>query len=72
MTAVMTTVIGPVGSDISAGDPPNKAANRPTRIAPYKPASAPAPDATPNASAMGSAMIAAVTPPKRSPLTLPK
>jgi hypothetical protein len=68
----MTTVIGPVGSEIRAGDPPNKDANNPTRIAPYKPASAPAPEATPNASAIGNAITAAVTPPNRSPRTLPK
>ena len=34
ITAVKTTVIGPVGSDIRQGEPPNSAANSPTSIAP--------------------------------------
>ena len=67
ITAVKTTVIGPVGSEIRVGEPPNNAANKPTKIAPYKPASAPAPEATPKANAIGSAITAAVTPPKTSP-----
>ncbi len=46
-TAVMMTVIGPVGSEIRLEEPPNREANSPTMIAPHSPASAPAPDATP-------------------------
>ncbi len=72
ITAVNTTVMGPVGSDINVGEPPKSEANKPTNIAPYKPASAPAPDATPKANAIGNAMTAAVTPPKISPRTLPR
>ena len=34
MTAVKTTVMGPVGSEISVGVPPNSAANNPTKTAP--------------------------------------
>ena len=34
MTAVMITVPGPVGSEISVGVEPNRAANRPTSTAP--------------------------------------
>ncbi len=67
-TAVMTTVIGPVGSEMSVGVPPNIAANKPTRIAPYSPATGPAPEATPKASAIGKETTAAVKPPKISPL----
>src|SRR5210317_692679 len=69
-TAVITTVIGPVGSDIRVEVPPNNAANRPIRIAPYSPASAPAPEATPKVRAKGNETTAAVTPPKRSPRAL--
>jgi hypothetical protein len=69
-TAVMITVIGPVGSEIRLDDPPNKAAKKPTIIAPQSPASAPAPDATPKARAKGKEMIAVVTPPNRSPFRL--
>ena len=67
MTAVITTVIGPVGSEINVGVPPNRAAKRPTNTAPQRPAVAPAPLATPKARAIGKAITAAVTPPKRSP-----
>ena len=70
ITAVMITVIGPVGSEIKLLEPPNNAAYRPTMIAPHKPASAPAPEATPNANAKGSEMMAVVTPPNISPLRL--
>ena len=70
ITAVITTVIGPVGSEIRLGVPPNRAANRPTSTAPQRPAAAPAPEATPKARARGRATIAAVTPPNRSPLML--
>ena len=31
---VITTVIGPVGSEINVGVPPNKAAKKPTQTAP--------------------------------------
>jgi hypothetical protein len=34
MTAVKTTVMGPVGSEISVGVPPKSAANSPTSTAP--------------------------------------
>lgn len=64
--AVMITVIGPVGSEIRVEEPPNKAAKKPTKMAPHRPASAPAPEATPNANANGSEMMAVVTPPNRS------
>jgi hypothetical protein len=70
ITAVITTVIGPVGSEIRLGVPPKRAAKRPTSTAPQSPAAAPAPEATPKASAIGSETTAAVTPPKRSPLRL--
>jgi hypothetical protein len=63
----MTTVIGPVGPETCAGVPPNIAAKNPQAIAPYRPAIAPAPEATPNASANGRATTAAVNPPKISP-----
>ena len=69
-TAVIITVIGPVGSEIREVEPPNKAAKRPTKIAPQSPASAPAPEATPKASAKGKDIIAVVTPPNISPLKL--
>ena len=71
-TAVITTVIGPVGSEISVAVPPNNEANRPIIMAPYKPASAPAPEATPNVSAKGRETIAAVNPPSMSPFKLSK
>ena len=59
--------IGPVGPEIWERVPPNTAAKKPTAIAPYMPASAPSPEATPKASATGNPTTAAVTPPKRSP-----
>ena len=34
ITAVMTTVIGPVGSEINVGVPPKSAAKKPTNTAP--------------------------------------
>ena len=61
--AAITTVIGPVGPDTCAGAPPDKAAKKPTKIAPYIPATGPAPEATPIAIANGSATTAAVRPP---------
>ena len=66
MTAI-ATAIGPVGPEICDFVPPNTAAKKPTAIAPYSPATAPSPDATPKASATGSPTTAAVTPPKTSP-----
>jgi len=65
-------VIGPVGPETCALVPPKRAANRPTQMAPYRPAMGPTPEATPNAIASGRAMIAAVIPPKTSPRRLPK
>jgi hypothetical protein len=50
--------------------PPNNAAKNPTIIAPYKPGKGPNPEATPKAKARGSATIAAVKPPKKSPRML--
>ena len=69
-TAAIITVIGPVGSEIRVGVPPNRAANKPIIIAPYRPASGPTPEATPKVSAKGRETIAAVTPPKISPRRL--
>ena len=66
-TVAITTVIGPVGPEICEGVPPKRAAKKPTKIAPYNPAIAPAPEETPKASARGKATTAAVMPPKRSP-----
>ena len=66
MTAI-ATAIGPVGPDICDFVPPNTAAKNPTATAPYIPAIAPSPDATPNASDTGNPTTAAVTPPKMSP-----
>ena len=71
-TAVMTTVIGPVGSEIRVEVPPNNEANKPIIMAPYKPASAPTPEATPKVSAKGRDTIAAVKPPSMSPFKLSK
>ena len=68
----MITVIGPVGSDIKVGVPPNTAAKKPIIIAPYKPASGPTPDATPKVKAKGNETIAAVNPPNTSPRRLLK
>ena len=61
--------MGPV---IWVGVPPNIAASNPTMIAPYKPAVAPRPLATPSAIASGRAITPAVIPPKISPLGLEK
>ena len=72
ITAVITTVMGPVGSEMRVGVPPNKAAKKPIKTAPHKPAAGPAPEATPKAKAIGRAITAAVTPPKTSPLTFLK
>jgi hypothetical protein len=53
ITDVNTTVIGPVGSEIRVGVPPNSDATRPMITAPQRPAAAPAPEAMPKANAMG-------------------
>ena len=63
----MITVIGPVGPDTWVGVPPNRAARKPSTMAPVSPAIGPAPEATPKASARGRATTAAVRPPVRSP-----
>jgi hypothetical protein len=52
--------------------PPNRAAKKLKKMAPYNPAVGPNPELTPNAKANGSATIPAVIPPKRSPFTLLK
>ena len=75
--AVMT-VMGPVGPLICDGVPPNKAAKKPSSVAPTRPANAPilAADGSlmppkawmPNAKASGKATIPAVIPPVMSPL----
>lgn len=66
-TAAIATDIGPVGPEIWDLVPPNTAAKKPTAIAPYIPATAPSPDATPKASATGRPTTVAVSPPKMSP-----
>ena len=63
----MATVMAGVGPEIWNRLPPNTDAKKPTAIAPYRPASAPRPEATPKASETGSAITADVTPPKTSP-----
>ena len=68
ITEVNTTVIGPVGSEISVGVPPKKAATRPMITAPQSPGPGSPVAATPKASAIGRATTAAVRPPKASPL----
>ena len=66
MTA-MATVVGGVGADNWARVPPNTAAKKPTAMAPYRPAAAPRPDATPKARVSGNVTTAEVMPPVRSP-----
>jgi hypothetical protein len=56
-----------VGPEICVDVPPNSAAKKLIKIAPYKPALGPSPDATPKAKARGRATTPAVIPPKRSP-----
>jgi hypothetical protein len=58
-----TTTIGPVGPETLVGVPPNSAAKKPTKMAPYMPAIGPSPEATPKASASGIATTPAVRPP---------
>jgi hypothetical protein len=70
MTIILTAVRGAVGPEICVGVPPKNAAKKPRNIAPYNPALGPKPDETPKARASGKATIPAVSPPKRSPLTL--
>ena len=67
MITAIATAIGAVGPEICERVPPNTAAKNPTAMAPYRPAAAPNPDATPNASDTGSATTAEVSPPNRSP-----
>ena len=62
-----TTTIAPVGPDTWMFEPPNTAATSPATIAVMSPASAPAPELTPNASASGSATMPTVRPAMRSP-----
>ena len=64
---VMATVIGAVGPEIWDLVPPNTAAKKPTAIAPWRPATAPMPEATPSARATGRATTVAVNAPNRSP-----
>lgn len=66
----VTTVIGPVGPVICDGVPPNRAAKKPQKILPYKPANGPRPEATPKAKARGRATTAVVTPARSVPKTL--
>ena len=66
MTA-MATVMEGAGPEMTVRVPPNSAAKKPTAIAPYRPAAAPMPDATPKESAKGRATTVEVTPPKISP-----
>ena len=49
------------------GVPPNSAAKKLKKIAPYRPALGPKPELTPKANAKGSATIPAVSPPRISP-----
>jgi hypothetical protein len=72
ITTILTAVIGAVGPDICVSVPPNKAAKKLTKIAPYRPALGPKPELTPNARARGRATIPAVKPPKISPLKFEK
>ena len=67
ITTAIATAIGAVGPDTMAGVPPKIAANKAIAIAAYIPATAPTPDATPKAVAIGNAITAAVIPPKISP-----
>jgi hypothetical protein len=68
MTTILTAVIGAVGPEICVAVPPNNAAKKLKKIAPYRPALGPKPELTPNARASGNATIPAVNPPKTSPL----
>ena len=65
-TTEMATASGAVGPEIWVLVPPKTAAKKPTAMAPYSPAMAPRPDATPNASDSGRATTAAVMPPNAS------
>ena len=70
ITEVKTTVIGPVGSEIKVGVPPNREATRPMITAPQRPGAGSPVAATPKAKAIGRATTAAVSPPKASPRRL--
>lgn len=65
----ITIAEGPVIPEIIGTLVPSIPATRHNIIAPHMPALAPNPVATPNASACGSAIIAALTPPKISPIS---
>ena len=65
-TTEIATARGAVGPEIWVLVPPNRAAQKPTMIAPYSPAIAPRPEATPKARASGKVTTAAVRPPNRS------
>jgi hypothetical protein len=67
---MLTAVIGAVGPEIWVLVPPNRAAKKLKKIAPYKPALGPSPELTPKAKAKGRATIPAVIPPNKSPLKL--
>ena len=66
-TTDIATDSGAVGPEICVWVPPEIDASSPTAMAPYRPAIAPRPEATPNASESGSMTTAAVSPPKTSP-----
>src|SRR5699024_10539743 len=65
-TGTSTTVMAPVGPETCRLEPPKIAATAPAMIAVMRPACAPMPEVTPNASAKGSATIATVRPAMRS------
>ncbi len=61
--------VGPVGPEIMGTFIPKSPLNKHKNIAPYKPDNAPAPVIVPKASACGSAMVAPINPPIKSPDT---
>ena len=65
INTILTAVIGAVGPDIWVDVPPNSAAKKLKKIAPYSPALGPKPELTPKARARGKATIPAVKPPKK-------
>ena len=67
ITTILTAVIGAVGPEIWVLVPPNRAAKKLIKIAPYRPAVGPSPEETPKANAKGKATIPAVIPPNASP-----
>ena len=70
ITDAITIADGPVIPEIIGILVPIIATIKLNIIAPHKPAPAPIPVATPNANACGSAIIAAFTPPKVSPINI--